>query len=100
MILGVDYKIREDKVKGEDGTIPIELTSGPYADIIYRYITVSIVEKEEQAVVKFDYEIIYSDLFTEEELRKDQKFVAHIGLVLNALILDTFDTQEALDSAD
>lgn len=100
MILGMDYKFREDMVKGADGTVPIELTSGPYADIIYRYITVSIAEREEQAVVKFEYEILYSDLKTEEELRKDEKFVAHIGLVLNALILDTLETQENLDSAD
>ena len=89
MILGEDFKFRDDM---KHDTVPIELLTGPYKDIILRYTKVAIKEQEnESARLLFEYEIYKTGVYSEATLRNDVKFQTHIGLVLNQLILDSLD---------
>lgn len=89
MIINIDYKFRDD-IKAD--TVPIQLLTGPYNGVVYRYTQVSIKEKEnDSAVMQFDFYLHETGEHTENSLRADPKFTAHIGLILNQLILDTVD---------
>ena len=58
MLIGKDYLLRDDLYK-EDKTMPIQLLTGPYKDVILRYTTVSIKEMEnDQAKMLFDYDYL------------------------------------------
>jgi hypothetical protein len=87
MIIGEDYKFRDDL---KHDTVPIELLSGPYKGIVLRYTKVTIKEQEENnAIIKFDYDLIDSNKFKENKLRDDMLFQDHIGLILNDMILES-----------
>lgn len=89
MILGEDYKFRDDM---KHDTVPIELLTGPYKGVILRYTNVAIKEQEnDTAKMLFDYELYAMGEHTEVSLRKDTKFLNHIGLVLNSLILESLE---------
>lgn len=87
MVIGEDYKFRDDL---KYDTIPIELMSGPYKGIVLRYTKVNIKEQlNDSALIKFDYDIIKADSFNKSKLKQDLMFQEHIGLILNAMILET-----------
>ena len=93
MVLGEDYTFCDNM---KEDTIPIKLLSGPYKDVVYRYIKVAIREKkkDETAVLNFDYHLHEMGEHTEIKLRRDPKFNQHIGLVLNALILESLSAPQ------
>lgn len=98
MILGEDFQFR-DEMKHD--TVPIELLTGPYKDVILRYTKVSIKEQEnESAKLMFEYEIYKTGVYSEATLRNDKKFQTHIGLILNRLILDSLDEGKNEPRAD
>lgn len=100
MIIGKDYLLRDDLYE-EDKTLPIQLLTGPYKDVILRYTTVAIKEMEDdQAKMIFDYDLLEMGDHTETSLRKDVKFTHHIGLVLNTMILETLEEQNAAREND
>ena len=100
MIIGKDYLLRDDLYE-EDKTLPIQLLTGPYKDVILRYTTVSIKEMEnDQAKMLFDYDLLEMGDHTETSLRKDVKFIQHIGLVLNTMILETLEEKDAIREND
>ena len=100
MHIGKDYLLRDDLYK-EDKTMPIQLLTGPYKDVILRYTTVSIKEMEnDQAKMLFDYDLLEMGNHTETSLRKDVKFINHIGLVLNTMILETLEEKDAIREND
>ena len=100
MIIGKDYLLRDDLYE-EDKTLPIQLLTGPYKDVILRYTTVSIKEMEnDQAKMLFDYDLLEMGNHTETSLRKDVKFTQHVGLVLNTMILETLEEQNAVREND
>jgi hypothetical protein len=100
MIIGKDYLLRDDLYE-EEKTLPIQLLTGPYKDVILRYTTVSIKEMEDdQAKMIFDYDLLEMGDHTETSLRKDVKFTQHIGLVLNTMILETLEEQNAAREND
>jgi len=93
MILGIDYVLRDD-IKGiETDTIPIELKTGPYTGVVYRYIAVAFKQetKETPPTIAFKFELIDTKKFKKKLLEKDKLFKEHIGLILNSLILDVTD---------
>lgn len=95
MIMGEDYKFRDD-MKAD--TVPIELLTGPYKGVILRYTNVGVKELEDNsAILQFGYELHEMGDHTETKLRKDQQFQEHAGLILNALILESLDAQEAVE---
>ena len=100
MLIGKDYLLRDDLYE-EDKTLPIQLLTGRYKDVILRYTTVAIKEMEDdQAKMIFDYDLLEMGNHTETSLRKDVKFTHHIGLVLNTMILETLEEQNAAREND
>ena len=100
MLIGKDYLLRDDLYE-EDKTLPIQLLTGPYKDVILRYTTVAIKEMEDdQAKMIFDYDLLEMGDHTETSLRKDVKFTHHIGLVLNTMILETLEEKDAIREND
>jgi len=96
MILGEDYKFRDDLVKEKTETVPIELLTGPFKGVILRYTRVAIQEnKNDSASLQFEYDLLkIPGKFSHPGLRKNKLFTKHIGLILNALILEVVDTDE------
>jgi hypothetical protein len=100
MIIGKDYLLRDDLYE-EDKTLPVEILTGPYKGVIMRFTTVSIKEMEDnQAKMLFEYELLEMGDHTETALRKDLKFTQHAGLVLNTMILETLEEQNAAREND
>lgn len=92
MQINEDFKFRDD-IKAD--TVPIELLTGNYKGVILRYTKVAIREQEDlTAKLQYEYEIIDAGKSTETGLRKDKTFEFHIGLILNALILEATDVKE------
>lgn len=98
MILSEDYKFRDD-IKAD--TVPIELLTDPYKGVILRYTTVAIKETEgDKAKLQFQYDLYEMGDHTETSLRKDPKFENHIGLILNAMILESLEGQAPDDNRE
>lgn len=95
MILGTDFRF--SNVYNTD-TSAIELLTEAYKGIIFRFTNVGIRENPDQssATLRFSYELLSTGKFKEELLRQDEYFEKHLGLILNALILDIAE----LDGAD
>lgn len=94
MILGEDYTFKDALVESKEQTVPIELLSGPFKGVILRYTTVAVKEnKNGTATLKFDYDLLkIPDQFSEKSLRRNEKFEKHVGLILNAMILEVVDS--------
>lgn len=96
MILGTDYKFRDDLFdKKEDGnTVPIELTLDPFTGVVYRYTQVAFKMDGDIPRMMFDYEIIKTNDLSMMTLRKNEKFNQILGVILNTLLLDAADMGE------
>ena len=86
-----DFRFRDDMNQGvEKNTVPIEILTPPYNNVILRYTTVAVKEMEEgNAVLRFQYELLDVGESTETKLRNDKRFEQHLGLLLNHLILES-----------
>ena len=101
MELGTDYKFRDDlfNAKEEGTTVPIELTLEPFNGIVYRYTTVTFKMNEDNIPrLLYDYEIIKTNDLSMITLRKNEKFNATLGLILNALLLDASEAEGASET--
>jgi hypothetical protein len=96
MIGQKDFRFRDDLTKPDAGdTIALEILTGPYKNVIFRYVRVSVREKEDdEAVLQFQYELIEMGDHTETQLRKDPRFSQHLGILLNHLILESLESQD------
>lgn len=97
MIGQEDYRFRDDLYKPDAGdTVPIEILTGPYKGVVYRYIRVGVSEKDNgEAVLKFQYELLELGNHTETSIRNDQRFTQHIGIILNHFILEIAENDVA-----
>ena len=96
MEMGTDYKFRDDlfDAKVEGSTCPIELLLDPFAGIVYRYTTVTFkMEEDNVPKLQYDYEIIKTNDLSMVTLRKNKKFNETIGLLLNALLLESSEEE-------
>ena len=96
MEAGIDYKFRDDLFdsKAEGSTCPIELKLDPFAGIVYRYTTVKFKLGEDDIPrISYDYEFIKTNDLSMTTLRKNEKFNAALGLILNALLLDSSEAE-------
>lgn len=104
MIENEDFKFRDDLQENEKDTVPLEITFGPYSGTIFRYTVVQLQEEFENATgarLKFQYDILDAGKHTETKLRSDERFSSHIGILLNALLLESLDhTLENLDDEE
>ena len=94
MIEKKDFRFRDDLITKEDEeegkTVPIEILTGPYKNVIFRYVKVGVKEKDGgEAVLQYIYDLLEMAENTETALRKDQRFTNHLGILLNHLILET-----------
>jgi hypothetical protein len=96
MELNKDYKFRDDLFdkRAEGSTVPIELLLDPYHGVCYRYTAVKFVEKDETPIMQFAFEVLNPGKFTDMTLRKDRFFLTHLGVILNALLLETAGENE------
>lgn len=93
MNVNEDFKFRDDM---KHDTVPIELLTGPYKGVVYRYTKVAVREKKDDtAVMQFEYDLYKTGDLVETQLRKDEKFQHHIGLILNQLILEAVDNPQS-----
>ena len=96
MKVDVDYKFRDDLFdpKKEGATVPVELLVDFYAGVVYRYTTVTF-KMEEDGIphLQFSYELIDTKKFSEMKLRQDDRFAKIVGLVLNALMLESSEEE-------
>ena len=98
MILGTDFRF---STSYEADTTPIELMTEVYKGIVFHFTEVSIrEEKNGTAKVKFGYKILDSGKYKEDKLRGDKFFEEHLGLILNTLILDTLEIENANGESD
>ena len=100
MEVGTDYKFRDDLFndKEEGSTCPIELMLDPFAGIVYRYTTVKFrLGEDDVPRISYDYDIIKTNDLSMVTLRKNEKFGATLGLILNALLLDAADQENGMD---
>ena len=91
-----DFRFRDDMIKPDEvQTVPIEILTGPYKNVIYRYVKVGVKEKDDgEAVLQFIYDLLDTGDFSETTLRNDQRFTNHIGLILNHMILEIAEPAE------
>jgi len=100
MIVNEDFKFRDDLVKTASDTVPIELLTGRYKGVIFRYTTVAIREQENlSAKLQFDYDLLETGKHTKDFLEEDKKFEFHIGLILNTLILEATEDPKDTDGS-
>ncbi len=97
MIDKEDWRFRDDLYKPDNGdTVPIEVLTGPYKNVIFRYVRIGVSEKENgEAVLRFQYELLDMGSYTETSLRSDQRFTDHIGIILNHLLLEIAESEVA-----
>lgn len=93
MIIGTDFKFRDEF---ETDTSAIELLTEAYKGVIFRFTNVGVKEEEDgTAVLRFAYEILESGKWKEDKLRGDQFFEQHLGLILNTLLIDIAELDNA-----
>ena len=85
-----DFEVLPETYKGQQ---LIKLTSGKFSGIIYSYGEVSFVEEDDQARLKFDYDIHYScdDLVSKLDM---EDFPTVIGNILVDLITEQLARNE------
>ena len=76
------------------------IDEGHYKGTTLKYYNVQILEDEGFAKLKFGYDIVRTDYFTEEELQNDSKFVTIIGDILQHYILNKAKQVEATRSSN
>ncbi len=101
MELGKDYAFRDDLFndKQDGSTCPIELMLDPFAGVVYRYTTVTFKMGEDNIPrLLYDYEIEKTNDLSMVTLRKNEKFNAILGLILNDLLLDASEAEGASET--
>ena len=96
MEAGTDFKFRDDLFdsKKDGSTVPIELMLDPFTGVVYHYTTVAFKMGEDNIPrISFEYEIDKTNDLSMTTLRKNEKFNATLGLILNALLLDASESE-------
>lgn len=93
MIVGTDFKFRDEF---NTDTSAIELLTEAYKGVIFRFTNVGVKEQEDgTAVLRFAYDILDSNKWKEDKLRGDKYFEEHLGLILNTLLIDIAELDNA-----
>lgn len=89
MIINEDFKFRDDI---KEDTAPIELLTGNFKNVIFRFTNIAIQEEQDgSAVLNFGFDIKDPGKFSEATLYSDENFAKHLGLILNKLILEAVE---------
>jgi hypothetical protein len=94
------YKIVESK---DLDKFAVQLTEGPFKDVVYNYDKVKIVEDEEndQAVLQFDFIVEQGNYFYEiKDIEKNDEFLQTIGDVLMSVFEEQLKADLTSDEDD
>lgn len=78
----IDYKF----VEFNEDISAVELLKPPYKSVIYHYGNVKFVQEGELGVLNFNYSIINTGIYGEDELQNNNDFIQVIGDILTHLI--------------
>lgn len=76
------------------------IDEGHYKGTVIKFNSVQVLEDIGFAKLKFNYQLVKSDIFTEEDLQNDSKFVTIIGDILQHYILYKAKQVEATRSSN
>lgn len=86
---GKDFEfIVEDK---DINSVHIKVLTGEYTDTIYKYGKVSVDEKDGNAYLQFNFDVISSPI---KKVDKTEGFRNHIGDILLNIMMDKLDIEE------
>lgn len=88
MIEGRDYIFRDDIMKESDEPIAIQLVE---EGVVYRYLTVQVLNNDDPPMLHFKYEIISNPFNTPE----DHQLIETMGHVLSTVILEGIEQDDA-----
>jgi len=94
MIENVDYQYINSVT--DSTSVHIKLLSGPYEGTIFKYGKVKFEEKDEQAYLLFDYDVLESKVSKPKKLEKNEDFKNCIGNLLIEIISGNLE-QEIID---
>lgn len=75
----------------------VRIGSGPYADVVYKYNHVRIIEPDSDdgyATLKYNYEVLYHAELPEEKFAQNDAFEGLLGDILYELIM-SFEEKQA-----
>jgi hypothetical protein len=71
----------------------IKINEGTYSGVVYKYGQIKIIENDDHASLKFQYNIVdLPEHLDEEELKCSVDFMDMLGDVLTHIITDSFET--------
>lgn len=94
MIEDIDYKYSFPQDDPEH--VHIELLTGPYVDVVFKYDKVKFVEENEEMYLQFSYSVIQYKNF--KDLESDINFKNYIGELLAEIMSKNMD-QEIVDES-
>lgn len=94
MIEDIDYKYSFPEDDPEH--VHIEILTGPYVDVVFKYDKVKFVEENEEMYLQFSYSVIQYKNF--KDLESDINFKNYIGELLSEIMSKNMD-QEIVDES-
>lgn len=89
-VQGVDYEyVVDDK---DVNSVHIKLMTGDYAGTTFKYGKVAIEEKDDNAYLQFNFDVLQSPI---KKLDKMLEFRNHIGELLSHIISSQLDIEES-----
>ena len=89
-VQGVDYEyVVDDK---DINSVHIKLLTGEYSDTTFKYGKVGIEEKDGNAYLQFNFDVIQSPI---KKLEKKIEFRNYIGDLLTTIITSQLDVEES-----
>lgn len=86
---GVDFEfIVDDKDKS---SVHIKILKDEFADTVYKYGKVNVEEKDGNAYLQFDFDVISSPV---KKVNKKLEFRNYIGDILLSIMMDKLDIEE------
>ena len=77
----------------DDDSTWVEITSGPYSEVIYSYGKVKLDHESIIPQLKFSFSVLHSGKFNLEDLEKDEEFVKIMGDILTEIIIENEPTR-------
>jgi hypothetical protein len=97
----VDYEYVLDETtdtENQDTNVNIKLTSGPFEGVVFQYGKVSIDPIQDPEVdnleLRYEFNLISSDKFSDEELSGNLEFKNYLGDLLVSIICNRLEENE------
>jgi hypothetical protein len=87
MKMYIDFGFNNDV---EADTQAIQIATGKFKGVVFRFKEVGIQEAEDSAVINFEYDLVDTVKFKKSELDSDKSFQVCLGEILNSILTDSF----------